>query len=371
MGLSKIILNIALSIVNVFTFYLRPIPNRITFISLTSDKLTSDFKRIYKALEKENVYELRCDLVVFQKSLWGDFLYFLNCLKQLVEIKRSALVIINDNNYVISHMKPKRTKVLQVWHACGAVKKFGNQIRRQYVIRNYDAVISSAPYWKECYAQAFGVMPGQVYDCGMARTDNLLDQKKMNRKIIQFYEKYPDLKEKKCILYAPTFRGNIIDGFEIESLDLDKMAEELEEDTVVLYKFHPLLGDVRFRNKKAVAVNTEDLYVLMQISTCLISDYSSIIFDYSLLKKPMIAYVSDLEQYKKTIGLNIPYEQDFPGEICFTEKNVIDAIRRLPDYNYEKLYEFQKKYIIRTDGNNTSRIVKLIHELTNIKKGAN
>lgn len=122
MGLSKIILNIALSIVNVFTFYLRPIPNRITFISLTSDKLTSDFKRIYKALEKENVYELRCDLVVFQKSLRGDFLYFLNCLKQLVEIKKSALVIINDNNYVISHMKPKRTKVLQVWHACGAVK---------------------------------------------------------------------------------------------------------------------------------------------------------------------------------------------------------------------------------------------------------
>lgn len=100
-----------------------------------------------------------------------------------MEIKRARLVIINDNNYVISRMKPKYTKVLQVWHAAGAVKKFGNQIKRQYEIKNYDAVISSASYWKTCYAQAFGVQENQVHDCGMARIDRLLNKEKMKKRL--------------------------------------------------------------------------------------------------------------------------------------------------------------------------------------------
>ena len=126
MGLSKIILNIALWIVNVLTFFVHPKDNRITFISLTQSELSSDFKLIDKQLRHENKYDIHYILLKFEKNLWGDFKYFLNCLKQLVEIKKSSLVILNDNNYVISHMKPKNVKVLQVWHACGAVKKFGN-----------------------------------------------------------------------------------------------------------------------------------------------------------------------------------------------------------------------------------------------------
>lgn len=363
MGLNKIILNISLSIVNALTFFIRPLSNRILFISLTADHLSSDFKQINNALEKEKKYEIKYNLVKFKKNLVGDFCYFINCLKQVVEIKRARLVIINDNNYVISRMKPKHTKVLQVWHAAGAVKKFGNQIKRQYEIKNYDAVISSAPYWKTCYAQAFGVQENQVYDCGMARIDRLLNKEKMKKKVSEFYVRYPQTKEKQCILYAPTFRGNIIDGFQIESLDLDKISEKIPEHMMILYKFHPLLGEIRFKTDKALAVNNEDLYTLMHISTCLISDYSSVIFDYSLLKKPMIAYVPDLDHYRKTIGLNMNYESEFPGAICFKEDEVLNAISQLDSYDYEKLSDFQKKYIIHDDGKDTKRIVELIHEL--------
>ena len=314
MGLSKIILNVALWVVDVLTFYVHPKKNRITFISLTQSELSGDFKLIDKQLRHENKYDIHYILLKFEKNLWGDFKYFLNCLKQLVEIKKSSLVILNDNNYVISHMKPTNVKVLQVWHACGAVKKFGNQIKRQYPVRNYDYVLCNAEYWKEPYSQAFGVNTNQVLVTGMPRIDTLLNRNERD----EFFLKYPELKDKKLCLYAPTFRGNIIDGFKIQSFDFTKV-----KDYVVLYKFHPLLGDIQCNG--GVNMNKEDLYTLMQVSDCLISDYSSVIFDYSLLNKPMISYIPDVKEYKHNIGLNIDFD-DFPGPVCTDEDQLVKAL---------------------------------------------
>ena len=352
MGLSKIILNIALKIVDILTFYIRPKKNHITFISLTQSELSSDFKLIDKQLRHENKYDIHYILLMFEKNLWGDFKYFLNCLKQLVEIKKSSLVILNDNNYVISHMKPKNVKVLQIWHACGAVKKFGNQIKRQYPVQNYDYVLCNAEYWKDPYSQAFNVEKDQVLVTGMPRIDTLLN---LNGKD-EFYLKYPELKDKKLCLYAPTFRGNIIDGFKIQSFDFTKI-----KDYIVLYKFHPLLGDIQC--KGGINMNKEDLYTLMQVSDCLISDYSSVIFDYSLLNKPMISYIPDIDEYKQDIGLNIDFN-DFPGPICTDENQLMEALKFEDyDYDYDKLSYFQMKYMVYTDGKNTSRVVNTINQI--------
>ena len=350
MGLQKIILNMALWIIDVLTFFVRPKKNRITFISLTQKELSSDFKCIHEKLCQENKYDIHYILMVFEKNLWGDLKYFLNCLVQLVQIKKSSLVILNDNNYVISHMKPKNVKVMQVWHACGAVKKFGNQIKRQYPVQNYDYVLCNAKYWKEPYSKAFGVNPDQVIVTGMPRIDTLIHKNHTE----EFYTKYPELRDKKLCLYAPTFRGNIIDGFKIQSFDFTKV-----KDYIVLYKFHPLLGNIQCEG--GINMNSEDLYTLMQVSDCMISDYSSVVFDYSLLKKPMICFSPDLKEYENTIGLNINLE-DFPGPICTTEDELIDALK-LEDYNYKKLEQFQHKYMTFTDGKNTSRVVQKIDEI--------
>ena len=357
MGLSKFILNIALKIVDVLTFFIHTKPNRITFISLTQDHLSSDFLLLYEQLKKSNSYDLHTNLIVFKKNLWGDFLYFLNCLKQLVECKQSELVILNDNNYVISTCKPKHTKVLQIWHATGAIKQFGNQIQRQYPIQNYDAIVCSSAYWKPVYAKAFGVREEQVYSTGMPRVDCLIH--KDEQKIHDFYEKYPQCKHKKCILYAPTFRGNIIDGLKIDPLNIKALEQSLGKEYIFLYKFHPLFQDMKCECESAIDVHKEDLYTLMHISDCMISDYSSILLDYSLLKKPMIAYVADLEEYKNTIGLNIDYDE-FPGSICKNEPEVLKAIQTLDAFDFDLLRSFQQKYIVHMDGNNTNRVVQLM-----------
>lgn len=354
MGLQKFILNIALEIVHIFTFFLRPKKNRITFISLTQKELKSDFKLLYDALEKENKYDIHTILMEFENSPLSKIHYFFNCLYQWIEIKQSSLVILNDNNYIVSHKLPDGVKVLQMWHACGAVKKFGNQIQRKYPIRNYGYVLCNSDYWKPIYSEAFHVQEEQVICTGSCRIDTLLN--KDHRE--EFYERYPELIGKKLCLYAPTFRGNIIDGFRIQSFDFTKIKEY-----VILYKFHPLLGNVEFPG--GINMNQEDLYTLMQVSDCMISDYSSVIFDYSLLNKPMISYIPDVDLYSDEIGLNIDYKNDFPGPICLNEDELKNALK-LENYDFEKLKEFQKKYMKYTDGMNTKRVVEKISEIAQL-----
>lgn len=361
MGLSKLILNIALKIVDVLTFFVHQDQNRITFVSLTQDHLSSDFYLLNEALKTQEKYDIHYNLLVFEKNLWGDFKYFLNCLKQLIDLKKSELVILNDNNYVISHMKVRNTKVLQLWHACGAVKKFGNEIKRQYPIRNYDAVIANAEVWKAIYSRSFDVQEEQVYVTGMPRTDQLLDVKLQKENAEHFYKKYPECIGKRLCLYAPTFRGNIIDGFRINAFDFKKLESMLNDEYEILYKFHPLLGNVTVDSDTAINVNNEDLYTLFTVSDCLISDYSSIVFDYSLLNKKMIAYVDDLEDYGQEIGLNVDLIHEFPGAVCQNEEELAKAIKdKMID---PRIKEFQNKYMVYSDGKNTERVVELVNQM--------
>ena len=355
MSWQKWILNIALSIVDILTFWIKPQKKRITFVSMTMDHYTEDFLLLKNELEKE--YDVHSNLIVFQKNLWGKLGYFFNCLKQEIDFKSSSLVILNDNNYVLSRKKPKGCHVLQVWHACGAIKKFGNEIDRSYTIENYDSVLCNAPAWQPIYARSFGVNQDQVKVTGMPRCDRLL--KGMDTQ--SFYEKYPQCKGKKLCLYAPTFRGNILQGLEHHSFDIKKVQEQLK-DWIVLVKFHPLLKEVQLPDCHAINVSKEDLYLLMQVSDCLISDYSSVILDYSLLDKPIIGYMNDVDQYQETIGLNIEPEE-YPGPVCINEDQLIQTIQNLDVSDLKKVRDFKEKYMVFTDGNNTKRVVEWIHTI--------
>ncbi|MEG1474630.1 MAG: CDP-glycerol glycerophosphotransferase family protein [Longicatena sp.] len=363
MGLEKAILMMLLSFLNLFKRWMPIQDNKITFISLTSDKLEQDFKEIDTLLRAKGCYDIHYNLTLFKKTLKGDFLYMLNCLKQLVEINTSRLIILNDNNFVVTKFKREGTQVLQIWHACGAVKKFGNQIQRQYPIQNYDYVMSNSEAWKHAYAEAFGVQEDQVIISGMPRADALVSEIKRNEYKQSFYAKYPQLRDKYIILYAPTFRGNIINGLRYEAFDVEKVIEQLPEDMVIVYKMHPLLKSVFADNARLINANDEELYMLMCASDCMISDYSSILFDYSLLGKKIICYTSDYSEYDKTIGFNIDYKNEMPCNICTSEKAVIQELLQKEEIYQEKLNYFQKKYMPFTDGRNAHRICEFIAKL--------
>lgn len=331
--------------------------NKVTFVSLESKELEGDFLQIYELIKDK--YEVKMVLTKFQKNnLWTNFLYMLNTMKQLWNINRSKVVIINDNNYVISKFKRQGVRVIQVWHAAGAIKKFGNCLDREYRIQNYDYIVANSEFWKGPYSEAFGVGPEQVEVLGMPRLDKLVNEEYKDEMRTIFYRKYPQCQGKKLVLYAPTFRGNIYQGFRTVDMDGRKFVEQLGEDYILLYKFHPLLtGTTIPEYSQCINVSDEILYQLMVVSDMLISDYSSIILDYSILKKKLIFYVPDLDEYQESVGCFIEYSS-MPGQICRTTEELIHAVRE--DCNLEIIEEFRNKHIQYKDGKNTERVAELV-----------
>ena len=360
MGIKKLILNIMLSICNVFVRLRKIDQKKIAFVSLESRQLESDLKLIHDALQGKG-YHCVSVLTHFEKnSLWMNFLYFLNTIKQIFVINTSALVIINDNNYVISNFKRKGVTVLQVWHAAGAIKKFGNVIKREYPIANYDYVICNGDYWKQPYSEAFGVDPSHVIVTGMPRLDHLSDPSFIEASRAKLFQEYPELKGKKIILYAPTFRGNIYEGMQKVDLDVNRMMHLLKDDHAFLYKLHPLLRHEKLsEDRRVYNMNDRDLHELFCIADVLVSDFSSIIFDFSLLHKPVYYYVPDLEQYLDERGCFVDFKEMSEGCLAVNEEELADLINSGKKGNEKQL----RRYIDVADGRNCERTVALISDL--------
>ena len=363
MKVKKLILNIVLSICSVFV-RLRPIrKDQIAFVSLESKALESDLKLIHDALEGRG-YRLVNVLTSFEKnSLWMNLLYFLNTIRQIFVINTSALVIISDNNYVISRFKRKGVKVLQVWHAAGAIKKFGNAIHREYPIANYDQVICNGAYWKKPYSEAFNVSEEQVSVTGMPRLDHLLDDAFIRSSREKLFAQHPEWKGKKLLLYAPTFRGNIYEGMKQVPIDLHQLMKKLGSGYALLYKLHPLLKHEELSDDRRIYnMNDADLHELFCVADVLISDFSSIIFDFSLLDKQICYYVPDLDQYMEERGCFVDYveltqdclasDEDALAELILSGKNGQSAMERHP-------------YMEHRDGHNLDRVLALIDDMIN------
>ena len=362
--LEKFVLGIMLGFINFFVKFMKIKDNQIAFISLESQHLESDLLLIYNQIKDDPNLKIKKVLIGYDKNnLIQDFFYMLNCIKQVVVINTSKVVLIRDNNYVVSTFKRKGVQVIQVWHACGAIKKFGNVIKREYPIKNYDYIISNSDFWKKPYSEAFGVLEQNVISTGMPRVDCLCQQEYLDKTSEKMMNKYPMLKGKKIILYAPTFRGNIYKGFKTIPFHAQKIIDALGDDYYLLYKFHPLLKNIKLdEHERIINMNNEDTHELFTISHALISDFSSIIFDYSLLNKPMYFFVPDLEQYLDDLGCFVDY-QTMPGAICKNEDELITAIKDNKEYDIEK---FKNQFFKYQDGHNIERVVDFIYHI--IKK---
>lgn len=363
MGLKKKILNCILRIINAVISLFPIKQSRITIVSLEAGELESDLLLLYNALSKNEQYTIQTILMKYDRSsIWNDFRYMLNTIQQIWYINRSKVVIINDNNYVVSTFKRPGVTVIQVWHATGAIKKFGNVIKRTYPIANYDYVIANSEYWKKPYSQAFNISKEQVAVLGMPRVDHLFDANYVAKTKKSLMQKYPILKGKKVIVYAPTFRGNVYKGFTGVDLDVDQIMKTYRDTHVFVYKLHPLLKDNRLQHAKyAMSLEMEETHDLFTIADILISDFSSVIFDFSILEKKMILYAPDAQQYFKEIGTFVPYPDGIPAKLCSNEEELIKEIAEPFDSN--DIRTFKEYYFTHQDGQNTKRVVAFIDEI--------
>lgn len=364
MKIQRTIMTMILSLFNLGYKHLKVKENKIAFISLENNKLENDFKLVSDELTLNYKYDIEYILFKFDNNLIGKFKYLLYCIRQLKVINTSKLIILDYNNFVVCNFKKNETKILQLWHASGAIKKFGSAIKRDYEINNYDYVIASSDYYKDIYAKSFNVNQENVIVSGIPKCDILFN--KMNAYSKRDFLRKELLKsnhDKKIVLYAPTFRGKLLHGLDDNfNVNLNRLQQDLGDEYLVIYKLHPLLQTLQIsESEKVLCLNHINIDALLSISDILISDYSSIILDYSILHKPVIFFVPDLKEYEITPGLNIEIH-DLYGPVCYDENELLEAIKNL-NYDDEQNKKVLDKYFKYHDGCSTKRVCALIEEI--------
>ena len=276
-------------------------------------------------------------------------------------------------------VKRPQQVLLSTWHGT-PLKKLGFDMGNIYIQnpRTKESYIHDSSAWDyfispnrfstEIFRRAFAY-DGEILETGYPRNDILFnaDENKIN----QIKEKLNLPDDKKVILYAPTWRDD--DSYDVGKvkfklkLDLEKLEKAISDEYIVLVRNHYLITDSDVDDYKHFAVDVshyDDIAELYLITDVLITDYSSVFFDFANLRRPMLFYMYDLERYEEELrGFYIDIYNEVPGPILRTTDEVIDALGDLDNINeqYRKRYEdFCEKYCSLEDGDATKRVVEKV-----------
>lgn len=275
--------------------------------------------------------------------------------------------------------KRKRCVYIQTWHGAGALKKIGLDVISDMAkhipdwlmdAKNWDALLSTCDSVRSLYAAAFGIEQNRVLALGLPRMDLLFDPARMGRvrdRLVARNQK--NWKNRKIILYAPTFRDDE-SNFELR-MDLSKLKATLNEDFVLILRLHPIVG-------RAIRWNPdwdgfvfdfseyEDIQELLVIADVLITDYSSLIYDFSVLQRPVIFFAYDLDFYEtKTRGFYLNYRTDLPGPIVYTDDQLLEALKNLhhvQEVYADRMAAFARENDDHFDGGAATRVIEFIEK---------
>lgn len=301
-----------------------PLQKRVAFLSRQSSKPSLDYKLLIEEL-RTTLNEEQIVTYLIEPETKGMGSFILGTCKQLYYACTSKVVIVDDYIPAVSvPSKDDRITTIQMWHALGAIKKFGYQcvgtragrseaeanIGRMH--RNYDWIIAGGRTVIPAFAEAFKYPQEVILPLGLPRIDYLLDpspdslRKKRDAAI---RTKHPFLNNnKRNVLYAPTLRkGPNYEGW--LSRSVEDIAQHYGDDANIVIAGHPLDNglDETLLDKYPALHLIEGVATinLLESADVVVSDYSAIIFEAALLRKPIELYTPDLDQYQQSPGLNI------------------------------------------------------------------
>lgn len=338
---------------------------RILIASNTKKELYGNLLYIYEEL-KQYDYDIQI-MLTDEKSFWKKISY---SFKILYYIATSKYILIDDFFPLMYVLKIRKgTKFIQVWHALGAYKRVGHSRKdisnqKSLTHKNYtDAIVSSDSIIAN-YAEAFGIQEEKVHALGIPRTDLFFNEEAINQKKEEIYKQYPILKDKRVILFAPTFRGSGRKSahYPESYIDLKKIYENLKENEIFIIKLHPFIKnaipiDAAWKDKIIDLTNYYDINNLLLVTDLLITDYSSVIFEYSFMEKPAIFYVPDLEEYAHSRSFYYDYQEYMYGTTANNQEELIQNMQHAV-VDIDKINKFKEKFLNQCDGNATKRFVE-------------
>ncbi|MBR3376603.1 MAG: CDP-glycerol glycerophosphotransferase family protein [Mogibacterium sp.] len=338
---------------------------RVSIISRESDSRTLDV-----AMLEDELLRRCCGVRVLSKLLTKDksikaLGYAGHILKQEAAILASDVVVL-DTYIIPASMLPhlRKTKVVQMWHALGAIKKFGWQTvgkeggssektaKLMKMHNGYDYVVCASDITAEHFIEAFKTDRNRIVKYGLPRIDYIKSVASGDRHeetLGRILKIYPQLKnDKKTILYAPTFRRG-------KAVDVQKLIDALGPDKYnIVVKLHPL-----YRGKADRTPGEFDTVIFDEVfssndwlakADIIISDYSSFVIESSLADKPLYIYAYDLEDYEANTGLNIDFASEPIAPYVFDDADSLAKAVSKGNFDLEALRAFRDRYIdIPTD----------------------
>ena len=344
-------------------FKLQKTENKITFISRQSNIPSLDFSLLINEI-KENYPQYKVDVLckMIPSGLFGKILYGFEMLCQMKSLATSRVAVIDGYCIPVCMLKHKSDlTVVQLWHALGAIKKFGWQSvgtkdgrgtaisKAMKMHRNYDYVLAPSEKTAEFYAEGFDIAKDKIKILSMPRVDFILDGK---AKTEEFYSLNPQMRDKKIVLYLPTFRSG-----EAAAVDLLKTEFQNINDYQLVISTHPL-SDVE-KDERFMANGSFTSYELMKLADVIITDYSASAFEASLLLKPLYFFVPDYASYMANRGINVDVKKEFPSA-CFEQADALAEAIEKNDYDMHSLIKFKEKYVENAETNNTEILTEFI-----------
>jgi len=284
------------------------------------------------------------------------------------------VILLDDYQPVIYRLPPDPgRRIVQLWHASGAFKTVGysrvgkpggpSPFWRRH--KNYTAAIVSGQHDVPYYAEAFGIPEERVVPTGIPRMDRFFDEEGRAAGRAAAVAAFPAIDGRKVMLFAPTFRGH---GPRDAWYDYDRVdwaglhAASAAADAIVIVKMHPFVADPppipeplrdRLIDGTRAPIDVNDLLFAVDL---LITDYSSIVFEFSTLLRPMLFFAYDLEEYVASRDFYVPFTEFVPGRIARTFDEVLDALRD-GEFEFEKVAAFARRHFDHLDGGATDRVI--------------
>lgn len=354
----------------------RPVqPERVVFLEISADHLTDSFSLLYEGVRARG---RQPELICLHDGSVSGVQYLKNCIRMLQSIATAPLVFINEASNITSCVRLRpQTRIIQTWHGCGAFKKFGfstasldwgisgKEMERYPYYRNQWLVSVSAPEAVGAYQDAMHQPEGVIQPLGVSRTDVFFDESYICRAREKLYALFPQARGKKVILYAPTFRGTQTNAHTLQ-LDYATFLAALSDRYVLIEKHHPFVKKVpqiprEYGDFAKDLTGAMSIQQLLCVSDLCISDYSSLIFEYSLFERPMLFYAPDLAEYFDARGFYYDYDELTPGPVFADQKDMLTYLLHMEERSdRQQLVAFREKFMSACDGHATERILDYI-----------
>lgn len=358
MGLQNFILPMVYSLWRMV--YLKKEKNLILFADAHHDSMPFSMQRMHDALEQKG-YSLTDVIVDYGQMSYVQSV--IHAIKFMKLYAQAGHVFICDNFLPVSSCRKSReTTVVQLLHSSGLCKKMGYDTTEDIpdgykgkVYKNYDLVTVSAPCCVKPLRKAMHQPKGVVQALGTSRTDCYLDEAWLQECREAFYHAYPNAKDKKVILWAPTFRGNAAAPRQVGMEAIQELEKELGEAFFVIYKVHPHT-DAKYHLSNC-SIPTERL---LPVTDLLISDYSSVINDFMFFDKPYMLFAPDFEEYAEKRGFYVPYDTLTPYVAKKKQKLKETVLLALAEEDKKWIRKNRRYHLQCCDGHATERIIKYL-----------